>query len=167
MDRLRTKRPEIKLVFMGVNHPDMVFGPKSGVHSGNYGNWVPNPAQRLALPERSAAWREAAERIRAGILERRSVAEECHRPRRRFEGGEPLGAESVPVGRPAGLAIEDERRCLEVASTVTQHRTFLGAHVVPDGATGWHEIEVTGDVPRHGDAGGGGPGRRRGAAGRR
>src|SRR5262249_59477934 len=25
-----------------------VFGPKSGVHSGNYGNWVPNPALRLA-----------------------------------------------------------------------------------------------------------------------
>jgi len=25
-----------------------VFGPKTGVHSGNYGNWVPNPAQRLA-----------------------------------------------------------------------------------------------------------------------
>ena len=26
-----------------------VFGPRSGVHSGNYGNWIPNPAQRLAL----------------------------------------------------------------------------------------------------------------------
>jgi acetylornithine deacetylase/succinyl-diaminopimelate desuccinylase-like protein len=25
-----------------------VFGPKAGVHSGNYGNWVPNPAERLA-----------------------------------------------------------------------------------------------------------------------
>lgn len=25
-----------------------VFGPISGVHSGNYGNWIPNPAQRLA-----------------------------------------------------------------------------------------------------------------------
>ena len=25
-----------------------VFGPVSGVHSGNYGNWVPNPALRLA-----------------------------------------------------------------------------------------------------------------------
>lgn len=25
-----------------------VFGPKAGVHSGNYGNWIPNPAQRLA-----------------------------------------------------------------------------------------------------------------------
>ena len=25
-----------------------VYGPKVGVHSGNYGNWIPNPAQRLA-----------------------------------------------------------------------------------------------------------------------
>ena len=25
-----------------------VFGPRSGVHSGNYGNWMPNPALRLA-----------------------------------------------------------------------------------------------------------------------
>lgn len=25
-----------------------VYGPKSGVHSGNYGNWIPNPAVRLA-----------------------------------------------------------------------------------------------------------------------
>jgi acetylornithine deacetylase/succinyl-diaminopimelate desuccinylase-like protein len=25
-----------------------VYGPRAGVHSGNYGNWVPNPAQRLA-----------------------------------------------------------------------------------------------------------------------
>jgi acetylornithine deacetylase/succinyl-diaminopimelate desuccinylase-like protein len=25
-----------------------VYGPSVGVHSGNYGNWIPNPAQRLA-----------------------------------------------------------------------------------------------------------------------
>ena len=25
-----------------------VYGPRTGVHSGNYGNWIPNPAQRLA-----------------------------------------------------------------------------------------------------------------------
>ena len=25
-----------------------VYGPRVGVHSGNYGNWMPNPAQRLA-----------------------------------------------------------------------------------------------------------------------
>ena len=34
-----------------------VFGPKAGVHSGNYGNWVPNPG--------------AAPRVAAGHDERR------------------------------------------------------------------------------------------------
>jgi glycosyltransferase involved in cell wall biosynthesis len=31
MDQLFDRRPEVKLVFMGVNHPDMVFGPQAGV----------------------------------------------------------------------------------------------------------------------------------------
>ncbi len=31
MDRLRTKRPKTKLVFMGINHPDYAFGPGAGV----------------------------------------------------------------------------------------------------------------------------------------
>jgi imidazolonepropionase len=34
-----------------------------------------------------------------------------------------------------GLTVEDERRCLDIAATVSRHRTFLGAHVVPSGAT--------------------------------
>jgi len=31
MDRLAARRPEVKLVFMGVNHPDYAFGPDVGV----------------------------------------------------------------------------------------------------------------------------------------
>src|SRR3989304_4401922 len=31
MDRLAARRPEVKLVFMGVNHPDYAFGPEVGV----------------------------------------------------------------------------------------------------------------------------------------
>lgn len=31
MERLAASRPEVKLVFMGVDHPDYVFGPSSGV----------------------------------------------------------------------------------------------------------------------------------------
>lgn len=31
MDSLASRRPEVKLVFMGVNHPDMAFGPDAGV----------------------------------------------------------------------------------------------------------------------------------------
>ena len=43
-------RPTIAYGARGTARVDItVFGPKVGVHSGNYGNWVPNPAQRLAL----------------------------------------------------------------------------------------------------------------------
>ncbi len=42
-------RPTVVFGARGIVTLDLtVFGPKSGVHSGNYGNWVPNPAARLA-----------------------------------------------------------------------------------------------------------------------
>jgi acetylornithine deacetylase/succinyl-diaminopimelate desuccinylase-like protein len=42
-------RPTVALGARGIVTFDLtVFGPKAGVHSGNYGNWIPNPAQRLA-----------------------------------------------------------------------------------------------------------------------
>jgi len=42
-------RPTVALGARGIVTLDMtVFGPTSGVHSGNYGNWIPNPAARLA-----------------------------------------------------------------------------------------------------------------------
>jgi acetylornithine deacetylase/succinyl-diaminopimelate desuccinylase-like protein len=43
-------RPTIAYGARGITRVDLtVYGPRSGVHSGNYGNWIPNPAQRLAL----------------------------------------------------------------------------------------------------------------------
>jgi acetylornithine deacetylase/succinyl-diaminopimelate desuccinylase-like protein len=42
-------RPTIAYGARGVATLDLtVYGPRAGVHSGNYGNWIPNPAQRLA-----------------------------------------------------------------------------------------------------------------------
>ena len=42
-------RPTLVYGARGVATLDLtVFGPRSGVHSGNYGNWIPNPAMRLA-----------------------------------------------------------------------------------------------------------------------
>ena len=42
-------RPTVVFGARGIATVDLtVFGPRSGVHSGNYGNWVPNPAARLA-----------------------------------------------------------------------------------------------------------------------
>jgi imidazolonepropionase len=45
------------------------------------------------------------------------------------------GTTTLEVKSGYGLSVEDERRCLDVAATITRHRTFLGAHVVPDGMT--------------------------------
>jgi acetylornithine deacetylase/succinyl-diaminopimelate desuccinylase-like protein len=43
-------RPTIAYGARGIARVDItVFGPRAGVHSGNYGNWIPNPAQRLAV----------------------------------------------------------------------------------------------------------------------
>ena len=42
-------RPTVVYGARGIATVDLtVFGPTSGVHSGNYGNWMPNPAMRLA-----------------------------------------------------------------------------------------------------------------------
>jgi acetylornithine deacetylase/succinyl-diaminopimelate desuccinylase-like protein len=42
-------RPTIAYGARGIATLDLtVYGPRVGVHSGNYGNWIPNPAQRLA-----------------------------------------------------------------------------------------------------------------------
>jgi len=42
-------RPTVAFGARGIATVNLtVYGPKSGVHSGNYGNWIPNPAVRLA-----------------------------------------------------------------------------------------------------------------------
>jgi acetylornithine deacetylase/succinyl-diaminopimelate desuccinylase-like protein len=42
-------RPTLVYGARGIATLDLtVFGPRVGVHSGNYGNWMPNPAMRLA-----------------------------------------------------------------------------------------------------------------------
>lgn len=43
------------------------------------------------------------------------------------------GSTTLEVKSGYGLTTQDELRCLQVAGEITEHRTFLGAHVVPDG----------------------------------
>lgn len=52
------------------------------------------------------------------------------------------GTTTIEVKSGYGLTVEDERRCLDVAAAVTQHRTFLGAHVVPDGVAASDYVEL-------------------------
>ena len=41
------------------------------------------------------------------------------------------GTTTLEVKSGYGLTVEDERRCLAIATSVARHTTFLGAHVVP------------------------------------
>jgi len=44
-----SERPTLVYGARGIVDVELtVYGPKFGLHSGHYGNWVPNPAQRLA-----------------------------------------------------------------------------------------------------------------------
>jgi imidazolonepropionase len=57
------------------------------------------------------------------------------------------GTTTLEVKSGYGLSVEDERRCLDVAATITRHRTFLGAHVVPDGLSADEYVDlVTGPM---------------------
>jgi glycosyltransferase involved in cell wall biosynthesis len=53
MARLGSTRPEVKLVFMGVGHPDLAFGPSSGVNRRAY-----ELADELGLRDRNVFFRE-------------------------------------------------------------------------------------------------------------
>ena len=57
------------------------------------------------------------------------------------------GTTTLEVKSGYGLTVADERRCLEVAAQITPHRTFLGAHVVPEDVAAQDYVElVTGPM---------------------
>lgn len=57
------------------------------------------------------------------------------------------GTTTLEVKSGYGLTVEDERRSLDVAATLTRHRTFLGAHVVPPELTAEAYVDlVTGPM---------------------
>jgi imidazolonepropionase len=63
-----------------------------------------------------------------------SSAELSVRARRLADEALRSGTTTLEVKSGYGLDIETERRLLQVAAELTPHRTFLGAHVVPEGA---------------------------------
>lgn len=77
----------------------------------------------------------AAGGIRATVAATRAAAtpELLSRARRLAAEALRSGTTTLEVKSGYGLTVEDERRCLEVAAELTPHRTFLGAHVVPEG----------------------------------
>ncbi|MEV4223598.1 imidazolonepropionase [Nonomuraea sp. NPDC049725] len=57
------------------------------------------------------------------------------------------GTTTVEIKSGYGLSVEDERRSLEIATSLTDETTFLGAHVVPAGVDADDYVRlVTGDM---------------------
>lgn len=85
-------------------------------------------AQRMAgLPYAAGGIRVTTEATRAASAEElRALAE------RRLEEGRRSGITHVEIKSGYGLDVETERRLCEVAATLTDDVTFLGAHVVPE-----------------------------------
>jgi imidazolonepropionase len=77
----------------------------------------------------------AAGGIRTTVAATRALASPQLRVRATRLAAEALrsGTTTIEIKSGYGLTVEDELRSLEVAATLTPHRTFLGAHVVPDG----------------------------------
>jgi len=77
----------------------------------------------------------AAGGIRTTVAATRAACDEELLARARALAAEALrsGTTTLEVKSGYGLSVEDERRCLQVARSITEHTTFLGAHVVPDG----------------------------------
>ena len=72
--------------------------------------------------------------IRSTVADTRaaSTPELLARTRRLADEALHSGTTTIEVKSGYGLTVDDELRCLQVAAAVTPHRTFLGAHVVPD-----------------------------------
>ena len=77
----------------------------------------------------------AAGGIRATVAATRAASDAQLLARAQALAAEALrsGTTTLEVKSGYGLSVEDERRCLQVAGQVSEHTTFLGAHVVPDG----------------------------------
>lgn len=71
-----------------------------------------------------------------------STAELLERTRRLAAEALRSGTTTLEVKSGYGLTVEDERRCLQVAADVTPHRTFLGAHVVPEGTSATAYVDL-------------------------
>ena len=77
----------------------------------------------------------AAGGIRTTVAATRAASDAELLDRARALAAEALrsGTTTLEVKSGYGLSVEDERRCLQVAGQLSEHPTFLGAHVVPDG----------------------------------
>lgn len=147
-----TGRPTVALGARGIAAFDLtVFGPKSGVHSGNYGNFIPNPAQRLA--ELLASMKDPDGRILVeGFHD--GIAAFTAEDRRILDGvpddsARMLQAFGVAAPSPAFTKLQEAVQfpTLNIRGLVSAHVGPGARTIIPDRATAAFDIRLVTETP--------------------
>ena len=145
-------RPTIAYGARGITRVDLtVYGPKVGVHSGNYGNWIPNPAQRLALllaSMKNEQGRVLVAGFNDGIApltaeEKRMVADVPD------DSAAMLRAFGVAAPEPAYPKLQDALQypTLNVRGMISAHVGAGARTIIPDSATASIDIRLVKETP--------------------
>jgi acetylornithine deacetylase/succinyl-diaminopimelate desuccinylase-like protein len=140
-------RPTVVYGARGIARVDLtVFGPKVGVHSGNYGNWIPNPAQRLATLLASMKGDDGKVRV-AGFYD--AVAPLTREERALLDAvpddsAEMLTSFGVAAPEPAFPRLQDAMQypTLNVRGLVSAHVGPGARTIIPDRATASIDIRL-------------------------
>ena len=145
-------RPTIAYGARGIARVDLtVYGPRAGVHSGNYGNWIPNPAQRLALllaSMKDEQGRVLVAGFNDGIApltaeERRMIAEVPD------DSAAMLKAFGVAAPEAAYPKLQDALQypTLNVRGMISAHVGAGARTIIPDSATASIDIRLVKETP--------------------
>ena len=145
-------RPTIAYGARGIARVDLtVYGPRAGVHSGNYGNWIPNPAQRLALllaSMKDEQGRVLVAGFNDGIApltaeERRMIAEVPD------DSAAMLKAFGVSAPEVAYPKLQDALQypTLNVRGMISAHVGAGARTIIPDSATASIDIRLVKETP--------------------
>ena len=145
-------RPTIAYGARGITRVDLtVYGPRAGVHSGNYGNWIPNPAQRLALllaSMKDEQGRVLVAGFNDGIApltaeERRMIAEVPD------DSAAMLKAFGVSAPEAAYPKLQDALQypTLNVRGLISAHVGAGARTIIPDSATASIDIRLVQETP--------------------
>jgi acetylornithine deacetylase/succinyl-diaminopimelate desuccinylase-like protein len=145
-------RPTVALGARGVITMDLtVYGPKSGVHSGNYGNWIPNPAWRLVhllSTMKDAEGRILIDGFNDGIApltseERKIVAEVPD------DGARMLRTFGVAAPEAPGRTLQEafQMPTLNIRGLVSAHVGAGARTIIPDRATAAIDVRLVKETP--------------------
>lgn len=145
-------RPTVAYGARGITLVDItVYGPKVGVHSGNYGNWIPNPAQRLALllaSMKDEQGRVLVAGFNDGIApltaeEKRMAADVPD------DSAAMLRAFGVAAPEPAYPKLQDALQypTLNVRGMISAHVGAGARTIIPDSATASIDIRLVKETP--------------------